>query len=626
MTNPSWWEFADDPIRSDFRNFLYMVWEHLALPQPTPAQYEMAYFLQWGFAGYGQLEDGRCLKLNDAEGFWLLNPTCAVPWRQMAPKIDAREDILEAFRGIGKSYVAAAWALWLLLRDPVNEKVMVISASGSKAGEFVSFTKAILMGMDMLAHMRPRDDQRDTAKAFDVNGSNTAQSHSLAAKSVTGQITGSRATTIIADDIEVKDNSRTEDARKLLLQTVREFDNIKVPGQTRVIMLGTPQTEESVYNSCIKEMGYSCFCYPARYPMLDKRGSYQLRTKDNKVVDILAPSLRVIDRRPELAWKPTDTRFPETTLVNREAKGRSNFMLQFMLDTALADAERYPLKLFDLIVCSTHAMKAPSIVQWGRDSDKKNVRSDIPNLGFSGDYYLGPLFTDTEWLPYESKVLCVDPSGRGGDETGWAIVGALAGTLWALKVDGLATDMNESMHRIAMDARLYKVDKIIVEPNYGGQMWIAAFLPILAKVWPDRRDHGEGACTVVEGEWAKTQKEVRIIEILEPVLNTHRLVVDESLARDETLMYQLTRITKDRNCLEHDDRLDALANAVAFYTRAMALNANDAAAEARADLLDQEIADMLAVMTGEVGEGRVMRGRRRGSPDAHKYLEVHRSG
>ena len=47
----------------DFRNFLFLVWQHLNLPDPTPVQYDMAVFLQ------------------------------------NAP----RRAILEAFRGVGKS-------------------------------------------------------------------------------------------------------------------------------------------------------------------------------------------------------------------------------------------------------------------------------------------------------------------------------------------------------------------------------------------------------------------------------------------------------------------------------------------------------------------------------------------
>ena len=32
----------------DFRNFLYLVWKHLKLPEPTPIQYSLAQYLATG--------------------------------------------------------------------------------------------------------------------------------------------------------------------------------------------------------------------------------------------------------------------------------------------------------------------------------------------------------------------------------------------------------------------------------------------------------------------------------------------------------------------------------------------------------------------------------------------------
>jgi hypothetical protein len=55
-------------------------------------------------------------------------------------------------------------------------------------------------------------------------------------------------------------------------------------------------------------------------------------------------------------WTPTDPdRFTSDDLVEREAAmGRSNFMLQFMLDTTLSDAEKFPLKMADLIITAVN--------------------------------------------------------------------------------------------------------------------------------------------------------------------------------------------------------------------------------------------------------------------------------
>jgi hypothetical protein len=68
---------------------------------------------------------------------------------------------------------------------------------------------------------------------------------------------------------------------------------------------------------------------------------------------------------------------------------------------------------------------------------------------------------------------------------------------------------------------------------------------------------------------------VRIIDTLEPVLTQHRLVVNESFLRtgaaeedrDYSFLYQLTHITRDRGALTHDDRVDAVAGAVAHFQR-----------------------------------------------------------
>lgn len=99
-------------------------------------------------------------------------------------------------------------------------------------------------------------------------------------------------------------------------------------------------------------------------------------------------------------------------------------------------------------------------------------------------------------------------------------------------------------------------------------MFTTLLSPVLRKIYP---------CAMEEIRH-NTQKELRIIDTLEPVMNQHRLIVDKQVIRDDTesvkiypletqqrysLFYQMTRITRDRGSLEHDDRLDCLAMAVA---------------------------------------------------------------
>jgi len=78
---------ADDTLsllRSDFKYFLQAIWAQLDLPSPTRAQYAIADYLQHG------------------------------PKRLQ----------VQAFRGVGKSWITGAFVLWSLFND-LEKKVMI---------------------------------------------------------------------------------------------------------------------------------------------------------------------------------------------------------------------------------------------------------------------------------------------------------------------------------------------------------------------------------------------------------------------------------------------------------------------------------------------------------------------
>ena len=111
---------------------------------------------------------------------------------------------------------------------------------------------------------------------------------------------------------------------------------------------------------------YKPFVWTARYPR-----------NNTPYEGLIAPQLQAdIDNGAD-PWSPTDDRFSDDDLVEREASmGRSNFMLQFMLDTSLSDAEKFPLKMADLIVTSVNPTQAPDNIVWC--SDPRNVLKDLP--------------------------------------------------------------------------------------------------------------------------------------------------------------------------------------------------------------------------------------------------------
>ena len=185
--------------------------------------------------------------------------------------------------------------------------------------------------------------------------------------------------------------------------------------------------------------------------------------------------------------------------------------------------------------------------------------------------------------------MTIDPAGRGQDETGYCVVKMLQGQLFMTAAGGLAGGYTpETLEVLAQVAKAQQVNLIQIEANFGDGMFAELFKPILHKHHP----------VTVEEIRHSTQKERRIIDTLEPVLNQHRLIIDKSLIRRDfestmeakyKLFYQLTRITRDRGALAHDDRLEALAMAVAYWTQQMAKDTELVEQEHRELLLGQEL-------------------------------------
>ena len=526
----------------DFRNFMYLVWKHLNLPDPTPVQYDIAEFLQ------------------------------------TAP----RRSIIEAFRGVGKSYITCAFVVHQLLLDP-DKKFMVVSASKARADDFSTFTQRIIMELPICQHLVAKGDQRWSKIAFDVAPAKASGSASVKSVGITGQLTGSRADIIIADDVEVPNNSMTQTMRERLSESVKEFDAVLKP-DGKIIYLGTPQCEMSLYNT-LTERGYHLRIWPARYPSEEKI--------EKSYGDKLAPFLlEKIQEDTTLSGRPTDPkRFDEDDLLERELSyGRSGFALQFMLDTSLSDADRYPLKLSDLMVMSCDNDTAPEKAVYGI----MKPLLDLPNVGLAGDKYYAPesLIGRSE---YTGSVLAIDPSGRGADETAYAVVKMLNGYLYVTEAGGIAGGYSkETLESLANIAKTSKVNMVLIESNFGDGMFTELFKPYLMKTHP---------VTIEEVRHSK-QKEARIIDTLEPIMNQHRLVIDPKViisdynsvqhhppekAQRYMLAYQMSRITRDKGALAHDDRLDVLAMACAYWVEQMAADADREIQDRRNELMAKEL-------------------------------------
>ena len=523
-------------LQSDFKLFLQAMWAELDLPSPTRAQYAIADYLQHG------------------------------PKRLQ----------IQAFRGVGKSWITAAFVLWTLFNNN-EKKIMIISASKERADNMSIFLQKLIIDTPWLSHMQPESDNARWSRiSFDIKCP-PHQAPSVKSVGITGQLTGSRADLMVLDDIEVPGNSLTELMREKLLQLCTEAESILTPhDSSRILFLGTPQTTFTVYRK-LAERNYRPFVWPARIP-----------TKISNYEGLLAPQLQEdIDRGATAGLVTDPDRFSDDDLLEREAAmGRSNFALQFMLDTTLSDAEKFPLKCSDLVVTSVNPTTAPEAVVWC--SDPQNVIKDLPTVGLPGDYFYSPMQLQGNWDPYTETICSVDPSGRGSDETAAAFISQRNGFLYLHNMrayrDGYS---DKTLLDILRGCKKYNVTKLIVETNFGDGMVSELFKKHLQQT---------KQLIDVEEVRANVRKEDRIIDSLEPVLNQHRLVVDRSVidwdfksnpdaAPEERLLYmlfyQMSRMCREKGAVRHDDRIDCLAQGVKYFTDSLSISANQAMIEAK---------------------------------------------
>jgi hypothetical protein len=494
--------------------------------------------------------------------------------------------MVQAQRGQAKTTICALFAVWCLIHDP-KHRILIISAGGTQANEISTLVVRVIMTMDILECLRPDRNagDRTSVEAFDVHHTlkGLDKSPSVACVGVTGNLQGKRADLLIADDIESAKNSLTEHQRQALLQLTRDFPSICSTG--RIIYLGTPQSINSIYNT-LPGRGYTVRIWTGRYPTLKQLENYG---------DMLAPMIvRKLKADPSLGigggilgdqGQPVDLELPagnEEFLAKKENdQGPAYFQLQHMLNTKLADSERFPLRLAKILSMRL-ADAYPLTVTPGvlvHEVIKYSINGTTYTLGI-------PSSVSPDRTGLQGIVMYVDPAGGGknGDETGYAVVGFLNGTLYALEVGGVKGGFDSAnFEKLTGIAARWKVNRILVEKNFGNGAYLHTWLPLLRAGYPQTVG---GGCAIEE-TWESGQKELRIIDVLEPIIARGSLVFNDEIMRDEekslqqypaerrpsySLLHQIAHITREKNALQHDDRLDALAGACRYWVEQMGVN------------------------------------------------------
>ena len=514
--------------------------------------------------------------------------------------------MIQAQRGQAKTTVTAAYAVWRQIHDP-STRVLIISSGDTMAQEISNWVIQIMTGMEELACMLPDRSHGDRASvsAYDIHYvlKGPEKSPSVACVGITSNLQGKRADVLIADDIESAKNSQTEIQRERITHLSRDFTSICSKGD--IIYLGTPQSIDSIYNG-LPGRGFSIRVWPGRYPTPKEMENYG---------EFLAPSIRkALEKDPSLQTgggligdrgKPTDNVIlGEDILLKKEIdQGAAYFQLQHMLDTRLADAERYPLKLDNLIFSSISNDGAPLLYQRHKvPANRIYTQQDYP---VKAQYYRAADFSASEWGVFEGTHMYVDPAGGGqnGDETAYAVTRFMAGKIFLVDAGGVPGGLGEeSLMRLTNIAAKWGPETISIESNYGNGALSHIWQPMLLKQ----------VIAEIEDVWESGQKELRIIDCLEPIIGSGRLIIEEELIQSDwdrvkhyptekqtsyMLFHQMSRITRDKNSLIHDDRLDAVAGSCRHWTERLQEDEEHASAAAQQARYD-------AMMANPLGTGR----------------------
>lgn len=521
--------------------------------------------------------------------------------------------MVQAQRGQAKTTITAAYAVWSCIHNPAT-RILIISAGSDMAAEVGNWVIQIISNMPELECMRPDRSagDRTSVTSYDIHHSlkGPEKSPSIASLGITSNMQGRRADILIADDIESAKNSQTATQRTRLHHLTLDFTSICTNGH--IVWLGTPQSIDSVYNT-LPGRGTQIRIWPGRYPTLKEEEEYDGFLAPLIVSRMKAdPTLRTGGGPTGDRGKPVDpVLLGEAALLKKEIdQGAAYFQLQHMLSTKLADQDKYPLKTANIrfLGFDAESMTAPMNLGFVRTSENEIA---IPE-GYAIRDKMYRVQNADDFGKLQGPHMYVDPGGGGqnGDETAYAITAFCGGRIYVLASGGVQGGLDENTALVPLThlAVKWKVKNIAVEQNFGHGALKNVWQPFLI-----REASKDGLTIGIEDVWETGQKELRIIDTLEPLLGSGKLVMSEELIIQDwnsiqkypgdlrgtySLFWQLARITRDRKSLVHEDRLDALAGACRYWVGAVAQDDEKAVQAARK-------AAFKSIMENPIGHGKV---------------------
>jgi hypothetical protein len=517
-----------DRLRDDYGYFLQAVWPYLDKNNQAPlSEVELDAFV-WAAQGAGDLS------------------------------------VFYANRSFGKSTgVTVPLTAWTWLRN-ADHKVKIVCKSKESAMLFLKGVRGLLEEVPFLQHLQPPESawQADSATKIDVRGAVTRSVPSLYVVGGMGNKTGGRAHLIVADDLETPETIQTREARQRLFDRFVELQHLFFPSteaRSRMIVIGTYHSDQSVYCR-LQDIGYELRAYPLLYP-----DDYE-RPLIRGLAPIIAKRLDAGTHKAGEIVCPL--RYTPHYVAQEKAPGRTGFWQQHMGIARGSEGDQYPIQLRDFIVFNcTGAIGPVQLAHGEQAAGKATYRDDIEVDALAeDDGFHSPAFVSPDYAPWSRTHMRVDPAYGGKDKMAHAIGSTLGGNYFIRRVKGYkisnrtgkdTISLEKAAQAQAQDAKDLNARTCTVEKNSGGE----AYAMVLQNAMNALKDD-TWACSVTTLP-STGQKEVRMLDGAEGPIQLKRVVLDESVARNPSLQHQLTRLTRVRGCLDHEDEAEVVCALIA---------------------------------------------------------------
>lgn len=519
-------------------------------------------------------------------------------WIQHGPSL---RGVLGA-RQIGKSYFGTAGFTVFRLRQDRERKILLPSKTKAAMGEIVGLCREWLDRVWFLQDLAPVYPTKDRATEFNCEGCAEHRQPSVKALSNEGTPEGNRAHTILPDDIETKDNTKTFESRESLANVVNEYVNIlytdldeapeddpdiipcAIPSE--VCIFGTVKCDDTLYVRLTK-LGYAFRSWPLVYP------------SSAEIKGAIGMSPILLDDLEEGKAVEGDPVFrrrfgPEYCKKKQSSLPASEWLREYQLQVNLAETRPQRLRLEDVMVMHVDRDSAPVHLVYG--PSPQTAISTIRTQSFGNDAFYAPAAIDNRRAPYSGTKGFVDVSGGGKDANGIAIVGHYGGFLYVKGVYAVPGGYSEgALDQLALHLRTHGASEVYLESNYGGGMFAVLFEPVLRRRWlepgQDPLYPAGWKCVIVDDKkithvatirgGGPSDKGSRIIHDLELVTTQHRMVWDYTVAENQAFQFQYTHIKPEPirhrwggakirwEIGESPNELDALAGCVRAWTHAL---------------------------------------------------------